>query len=1632
MSNCRAYLFAVFAAIMLVSPAYSWTEWNYTSGSHLWSNAANWSPHVPLSGEDPIIRGQGAGKEALIDSSVAAVGNAMWVGYSGQADLNITGGSLTLGSGFRLGVTGGPGNVNVSGGTVTVTGDMVVGDGASGVGTLTMNGGAVNHVSGWLYVGYLGATGTIHVDGGTLSTFRVVMGSGNPLVDITSGKLIITNTDSVGVATEINGYIGAVQLTFYGGNPSATHTLTVNGSGYTEITASLPTAAKAYNPNPVSLSTEIGMSPSLSWSAGTGTVSHDVYFGTASPGSFRCNQTATTYNPVALLPNTTYYWRIDEKNNVWTTTGDVWSFTTVTLPWSDNFNTGSFTAGGWTAAGIGTTVNSNAGYPSGYGARLRGTTSQNNSLIKSKSTEGYNGIHIKYDRRVTSTSASSITLIVEWSADGGSSWTNLETVSGSIAWVSRDYSPSSSLNNNPNFRLRFRTTGGTYYYAYIDNVQITGTPLAMVIVPTVVGMAQAAATTAITSAGLSVGTITQQYSGSAAGNVISQNPTGGTTVATGSTVDIVVSLGSPVVPTVVGMTQAAATSTITAATLTVGPLAWQYSDTVPAGLVISQSPVGGTPATVGMAVNMTISLGRPVPRVVGMTESAATSAITSVGLTVGPITRQYSETASGFVIGQHPIGGTPVSGGSSVDLIVSLGNQPAVPNVVGMTQTAATTAITAVSLATGAVTEQYSGSIPAGNVISQNPATGTIVNIGSDVNLVISRSTVGADAFYEGFANPPFGVSPGVYWFWNANAISESEISRELDLLKAAGIGGVLIFPLQEPMAATKVDEQPLQWLSPQWALMLKFTADAAQARGMYVDLLVGTGWPFGGPFVQAGDQIKIIKLGTTELTGPGTFSGNIRDLMVLPPGAWGETTNGLEPGLQFLRLVPKNPQNFQAGTELKDQVQPDGSITFAIPSGQYVLYTGTYREGFLVVNIAAPGGAGPVVDHLNSTALNNYLGYVENALKPYLGEQIGQKLRSLHCDSFELTNANWTADFAQEFLNRRGYAIDPYLPFIVEWPPASGGSGFNDTVNRVQYDFWKTQQELFNERFLTPFNEWCHNEGTDSRSEAYGCYEIDPIENKLIADRPMGETWIAMVSDIPTSEVLIPVDKQISATNMGIWSCRANKYTSSAAHLAGRAEVSCETMTSGSSAFRLRPQDIKVALDLDFVSGINQTYYHGYNWSPPKAGFPGWFYCGSYIDDKELWWPYFEEVNKYHSRLSWVLQNSVSRSQVGLISWESFLWEALHQNGYCVDYINEKIIRDAASSGGKLTYGPQSYELLILNRVDAVEPATATALANFVNAGGKIIFVDYPPYYAPGLADAVNRSNLTNSIITAMIQQHPDKVFVVAGTDNNGWFNWVPATLAQTGIVPTVQITPPDRLLYQIHQSVDNRDIFFFANLDINSPKTFAAHFNITNKTPWRWDPTSGVRYVVPYNYGTNMLNMTLKPVESLLLVFEPNQSGTPVSEPVVHADDYLEINSPWDLTLNRVSDCGGAGCSVSYDIYFGTDFNAVNTASRLPFDFSGDGIVDLADLAAFSQQWMRATAEFDFDDSGIVNFVDFASFAAQFYTEAVPEFLGNQTTTTLSPGVLGPNTTYYWRVDEVTDSATFKGQVWHFTAGP
>jgi len=132
----------------------------------------------------------------------------------------------------------------------------------------------------------------------------------------------------------------------------------VNAAGTTtgvvwNFTTIAAAPSQASNPSPADSATDVSVDADLSWTAGSGATSRDAYFGTTSPGSFQGNQTATTFDPGTMANDTTYYWRIDEVNAAGTTTGSVWSFTTVAAPeWTeltyDDFESGwgNYTDGG--------------------------------------------------------------------------------------------------------------------------------------------------------------------------------------------------------------------------------------------------------------------------------------------------------------------------------------------------------------------------------------------------------------------------------------------------------------------------------------------------------------------------------------------------------------------------------------------------------------------------------------------------------------------------------------------------------------------------------------------------------------------------------------------------------------------------------------------------------------------------------------------------------------------------------------------------------------------------------------------------------------------------------------------------------------------------------------------------------------------------------------------------------------------------------------------------------------------------------------------------------------------------------------------------------------------------------------
>ena len=199
------------------------------------------------------------------------------------------------------------------------------------------------------------------------------------------------------------------------------------------------------------------------------------------------------------------------------------------------------------------------------------------------------------------------------------------------------------------------------------------------------------------------------------------------------------------VPNIIGMSEDQAQLALEKQGLDWGTPERVYSDTVPAGSIVSCQPKAGQKVGLGQAVTATISRGvetKTVPDVVRKTKDQATAAITAAGLTLGDVTEEYSASVeSGKVISCDPKAGKVIKHTEKVSLVVSKGKEPAtIPDVTGMSEDEAKKVLEDAGLKKGKVSKGYSDSVAKGNVISSSPIAGASGYYkGDSVDLTVSK-----------------------------------------------------------------------------------------------------------------------------------------------------------------------------------------------------------------------------------------------------------------------------------------------------------------------------------------------------------------------------------------------------------------------------------------------------------------------------------------------------------------------------------------------------------------------------------------------------------------------------------------------------------------------------------------------------------------------------------------------------------------------------------------------------------------------------------------------------------------------------------------------------------------------------
>lgn len=727
------------------------------------------------------------------------------------------------------------------------------------------------------------------------------------------------------------------------------------------------------------------------------------------------------------------------------------------------------------------------------------------------------------------------------------------------------------------------------------------------------------------------------------------------------------------------------------------------------------------------------------------------------------------------------------------------------------------------------------------------------------------------DVLQRSFLNPPDDSRIMMRWWWFGPAVDNTQLEREMRLMKEGGIGGFEV----QPVYALSLDDpakgiRTSAFLSPEFLNALRFTADKAKELGLRFDLTLGSGWPFGGPGVSIEHAAARLRYERVKLE-PNSSVAKVPSI-------------GAGEKLIAVFLARSDGKSLVADSfrELTDINAGVVKLT-GIPDGSHeVLFFISSRTG-MQVKRPAVGAEGFVLDHLNRAATDAYLKNVGDRLMSAFG---ANKPYAIFCDSLEVYNADWSSDFLEEFQRRRHYDLKPHLPFLV--------NDFGARTKALRRDWGKTLTELLNERFLAPMQEWSKRNGVLFRIQDYGVPSA-ALSSNAFADISEGEgaQWKVV---------------------------RAARWASSASHVYGRNIASSETWTwLHSPSFRATPLDIKAEADVHFLQGINQLIGHGWPYTPASVEYPGWrFYAAGVFNEKNPWWIVMPDVAKYLQRVSFMMRAGQPANDVAVYlpnddGWAEMapgnphlievlrehigpdLLPAIFAAGYNLDFFDDDSFRQVGKiDNGALVLSKNKYKVIILPNVETIPVDTYRKFEEFVRAGGVLIATKRTPSQAPGFrATPEDHQQIAETSRKLFNGSIPSGRLVVNEPIDLG------RTLQQL-TKPDVEFVPASPDVAFVHRSTSDAEIYFIVNTT-NGARSVEAIFDVARMKPEWWNPFDGSVQPAKDNNSQTLdhsaVTISLDPYGSRLVVF--TKRSLAATEVNTAEQTLLDLSTDWRVAV-------------------------------------------------------------------------------------------------------------------------------------
>lgn len=705
------------------------------------------------------------------------------------------------------------------------------------------------------------------------------------------------------------------------------------------------------------------------------------------------------------------------------------------------------------------------------------------------------------------------------------------------------------------------------------------------------------------------------------------------------------------------------------------------------------------------------------------------------------------------------------------------------------------------------------------------------------LSLACLQFATGQQSIEQDFLNPPTHVRPYVWWHWMGSNFSKEGITKDLEAMKASGIGGATIFNIasavQESHKPTLNNPWPDQtYRSPKYWDALRHAAAEADRLGLEIGLHNTVGYSTtGGPWIDEEKNMRKLVFKSVTIDGGKEISLEIPRPDPTQYDGWGNFGRKFEnfKDIAILAIPAEGEIDPAKAIDLTGKFKTN-QLTWKAPAGRWSIYR--------IAHAATGSNPHPLPDELigktfevdkMSTELNRFhWDQVIDPLKQHLGPHLGKSFRHFLIDSYEAGPQNWTPAFREEFQKRKGY--DP-LPWILTLEKRTVGN--KDLSSRFQSDFNDVIRTLYYENGWLTGADKINSVGAKLQFEPYGG-TFDTVEGTALADLPMGEFWTGGGGGI-------------------------NGTVVAAARAAGRTVVGAEAFTGPPtlSKWSETPAFLKRSTDGAFASGANRMILHHWVHQPfddrykPGMGM-GWW--GTHFNRHQTWAKDGTAFFQYLGRTQALLQSgetpsdfvSVGKSQGSdIISWREF------RTGLKV--IDGRIV---LSSG-------RSYPFLGIPHYGLITPADLKRIETLLEDGAVIVCAK--PTGAPGLqgypeSDAeVKSSPLWNG--EAIRSVGKGKLYTKAD---------IAAATSDFKITPILQFPGASGIAGTARQTNDET-LFFIAN-NTDKPNTFTASFRITNKRPELWNAETGsIRFAPVWREkdGRIEVDLTLDTYRSIFVVF-------------------------------------------------------------------------------------------------------------------------------------------------------------------